>query len=82
MKLQEKLTAMKKENMASRPPEIVEVLLGEVKKLVDSGIAGNAIGVGETLPEFILPDERGNTVSSKDLLAQGPMALSFYRGVW
>ena len=82
MKLQEKLTAMKKESIASRPPEIVEVLVGEVEKLVDSGIASNAIGIGKVLPEFTLPDEKGNMVSSKDLLARGPMALSFYRGVW
>lgn len=82
MKLQEKLTAMKKESMANRPPEIVEILLGEVKKLVDSGIVDQAVGVGGVLPEFTLPDEKGNMVSSKDLLAQGPMALSIYRGVW
>ena len=82
MKLQEKLTTMKKESIAGRPPEIVEVLVGEVEKLVQSGIADNAIKTGETLPEFTLADEQGNIVSSRDLLAKGPLAISFYRGVW
>ena len=82
MKLQEKLNAMKKESTAGRPPEVVSVLLGEVEKIVQSGIADNAIKVGETLPEFTLPDEKGNLVSSRDLLAKGPLAVSFYRGVW
>ena len=82
MKLQEKLIAMKKESIVGRPPEVVEVLLGEVKKLVQSGIAENAFKTGETLPEFTLPDEKGNLVSSRDLLARGPLAVSFYRGVW
>ena len=82
MKLQEKLNAMKKESIAGRPPEVVAVLLGEVEKLVQSGIADKAINVGERLPEFTLPDENGNLVSSKDLLAKGPLAISFYRGVW
>lgn len=82
MKLQEKLSAIKKESIASRPPEVVEVLVGEVEKLVKSGIANNAIKAGETLPKFALPDEKGDLVSSQDLLAQGPLVVSFYRGVW
>jgi hypothetical protein len=82
MKLQEKLNAMKKESIATRPPEVVEVLLGEVEKLVQSGIADKAIKSGETLPEFTLPDEKGDLVSSKNLLAKGPLAISFYRGIW
>ena len=82
MKLQEKLDEMKKESAAGRPPEVVEVLVGEVKKLVESGIAEKAIKSGESLPEFALPDENGTLVSSKELLAQGPLAVSFYRGVW
>ena len=82
MKLQEKLNAMKKESTAGRPPEVVSVLLGEVEKIVQSGIADNAIKTGQTLPEFTLPDEKGELVSSRDLLAKGPLAVSFYRGVW
>jgi len=82
MKLQEKLIAMKKESIAGMPPEVVEVLVGEIKKLVQSGIEDNAIKTGEVLPEFTLPDEKGNLVSSRDLLARGPLAVSFYRGVW
>lgn len=82
MKLQEKLTEMKKENMVKRPPEIVAVLLQEVDNLVQSGITDKAIKVGETLPEFMLPDEKGNLVNSKHLLEKGPIAVSFYRGIW
>ena len=82
MKLQEKLNAMKKESMVGRPPEIVATLLQEVKNLVQSGIADKAIKIGETLPAFALPDETGNLVSSKHLLEKGPLAVSFYRGIW
>ena len=82
MKLQEKLNEMKKESAASRPPEVVEVLVGEVNKLVESGIADKAMKSGGALPEFTLPDEKGDLVHSKDLIAKGPLAISFYRGVW
>ncbi len=82
MKLQEKLNAMKNDSMASKPPEVIATMLQATKELIESGIADNAIKVGETLPEFTLPDVKGNLVSSKDLLAKGPLSLSFYRGVW
>ncbi len=82
MKLQEKLNAMKKESAGKRPPEVVAVLMEEIEKLVQSGIAGKAIKIGETLPEFTLPDEKGKFVSSRDVLETGPLAVSFYRGVW
>jgi hypothetical protein len=82
MKLQDKLTAMKQESLATKPPEIVGPLLEETKKLVLSGIADNAIKVGETLPEFRLSDEKGKAFSSREILAKGPLALSVYRGIW
>lgn len=82
MGLQDKLSAMKKDSIASRPPEVVAVLQEEVDKLVESGIANKVIKPGEALPEFSLPDDKGNLVSSKDLLSQGPFAISFYRGIW
>lgn len=82
MKLQEKLSAMKQESIATKPPEVVATLLEESQKLVQSGIADQVIKVGETLPEFTLSDTNGNIISSKELLAKGPLALSFYRGIW
>lgn len=82
MSLQEKLIAIKKDNIAKRPPEVVAILLQEIENLVQSGITDRAIHMGETFPEFKLPDEKGNWVRSKDLLAKGPFAVSFYRGVW
>lgn len=82
MKLQETLDALKKEKIASMPPETVATLTKGTKDLINSGIADKAIKVGATLPEFTLPDEQGNLVSSSDLLVKGPLAISFYRGVW
>ena len=82
MKLQEILNEMKQETIATKPPELVGPLLEETENLVQSGIAGKVIEVGEILPEFSLADEKGNIVSSNDVLSKGPLALSFYRGVW
>ncbi len=82
MKLQETLDALKKESIAGKPPEIVATLVQGVEDLIQSGIANKAINTGDSLPEFSLPDEKGNLISSRELLAKGPLAISFYRGVW
>ena len=38
--------------------------------------------VGTTAPEFTLPNLAGQPVSSRALLATGPLVVSFYRGKW
>ncbi|KAF4469526.1 TSA-domain-containing [Fusarium albosuccineum] len=42
----------------------------------------NAIQVGDKFPEFRLKDATGKEVSSADLLAKGPLLITFYRGEW
>jgi peroxiredoxin len=47
-----------------------------------SGISSRALGVGETAPDFELPDPSGRMVRLRELLADGPVIVSFYRGQW
>ncbi len=82
MGLQDTLTAMKQESIATKPPEIIGPLLEETKKLVQSGVADNAIKAGEPLPNLSLSDSAGEIIHSKDLLSKGPLIVTFYRGVW
>jgi peroxiredoxin len=45
--------------------------------------AGSAVpAVGETLPDFALPDADGRWTRLGELLANGPLVLSFQRGGW
>jgi peroxiredoxin len=37
---------------------------------------------GNTAPSFVLNDPDSRPVSSAGLLAQGPLVISFYRGIW
>lgn len=53
-----------------------------VQGLIDSGAADGALRAGSRIPEFFLPNAEGVLVSSSQLLADGPLVLSFYRGVW
>jgi len=50
--------------------------------LIDSGILEKAIKVGDTLPNFTLKNQNGDDVSSTELLKQGSLVISFFRGVW
>ncbi|MEP5765449.1 MAG: peroxiredoxin-like family protein [Halieaceae bacterium] len=52
------------------------------QRLVDSGIAEQAVTVGDHFPAFSLPNAGGIAIDSEDLLAQGPLIISFYRGGW
>ena len=81
--LQGKLDALKAEfetNLAPKP--VVEVLHRATDELIASGAQDKALKAGAVAPEFILPDADGKAVSSKTLLAKGPLVVTFYRGVW
>jgi peroxiredoxin len=64
------------------PPEVLTGLGAEVTKLAESGIALQALQVGEEAPDFTLPDAHGKPVSLSALLARGPAVVTFYRGSW
>lgn len=87
MKLQDQLNAFKADfeagNLDFTPPAWIHTLLRRGSdELIASGIAENALSVGDIAPHFTLQDTQGNIVSSLDLLAQGPLIVSFYRGRW
>lgn len=44
--------------------------------------ASTALKVGDKLPAFKLPNALGEEITSADLLAKGPILISFYRGNW
>jgi len=53
-----------------------------VQGLIDSGAADGALRADDHIPDFLLPNAEGQLVSSTQLLANGPLVLSFYRGMW
>lgn len=44
--------------------------------------AKNALAVGARIPAFTLRNEKGEAVSSADLLKEGNLVIVFYRGAW
>jgi hypothetical protein len=50
--------------------------------LIRSGIVEGAKKIGDQAPDFSLPDAGGELVRLADLLARGPVVVTFYRGTW
>lgn len=87
MPLQAKLDAFKADFEAGKPPynvppSVIETMHRATNELIASGAAYRVLKVGNRAPSFTLQDPDRNTVSSAGLLAQGPLVVSFYRGVW
>ncbi|MGV8921125.1 MAG: peroxiredoxin-like family protein [Pseudomonas sp.] len=87
MTLQAKLDAFKADFVAGKPPynapaEVHVIMKRATAELIASGQAERALKVGDKAPAFTLNDPDGKPVSSADLLAKGPLVISFYRGVW
>lgn len=53
-----------------------------VARLKEHDAGKDAPKPGDVMPPFVLPDETGRLVSLKDLLAQGPVVVTFHRGHW
>jgi peroxiredoxin len=55
----------------------------EFLQRLDAGqVAQQALKAGDPMPAFLLPNAEGKLVHSDDLLARGPLVVSFFRGDW
>ena len=87
MALQDKLDAFKADFEAGRFPlkptkEALDTMQRATAELIASGQAQRAKKAGDAAPEFVLEGSRRQAGRSRDLLAKGPLVVSFYRGVW
>jgi peroxiredoxin len=87
MSLQDRLDAFRANFEAGGAPYnapnwVHEPMHRATDELTASGAANKALKVGDRAPAFVLKDADGNDVSSAGLLAQGPLIVTFYRGIW
>ena len=87
MALQQRLDTLKSDFESGRFPlkpsrQALETMHRATAELIASGQAQRALKAGDRMPEFTLRDPDGQPVSSRELLARGPLVISFYRGVW
>jgi hypothetical protein len=82
MTLQMKLDEIRAGFKEKADPESLTLMERAAKELDHSGILDRVRGSGSRMPEFTLFAAQGGEVSSQKLLADGPLVLTFYRGVW
>ena len=82
MALQKKLDQLKAGFEAKAPKDALEIMQRATDDLRDSGIMQDVLKSGDAAPDFELKNAAENLMRLKDLLAHGPLVLSFYRGKW
>jgi peroxiredoxin len=76
------LTSRLKSILASRPARSQSIHEDTIDRLKQAEIVDHALKVGDVAPAFMLPNAEGQLVASEDLLAAGPLVVSFFRGGW
>ena len=82
MKLEAQLKAKRIQSESSRNKTQVDIMKGTTERFIQEGIEQLALCVGDTIPSFHLPNANGQVVAVTDLLMNGPLILTFYRGSW
>ncbi len=82
MTLKEDLEKLVESSAEHIPQEILNVMTADTERLKQSGIVDRSLKAGDKAPSFVLPNAKGGRVSLADLLTNGPVVLSFYRGGW
>ncbi len=67
----------------SRETAEIRAAYDEFLDLLDAGqVAAEACKPGDRMPGFLLPNAEGRLVESGELLAAGPLVVTFFRGGW
>lgn len=82
MTLEAQLAEMRDASAKRIPPEKRAIMKQATIDQRNSGILDKTIKVGDSLPDFSLNNANGVEVHSGDLLSQGPLVVSVFRGVW
>ena len=72
-----------KKRSGSKVPDKARMTMAEAtQELRDSGIIDKAVKKGDKFIDFTLPNINGKAVKISELLKNGPIILTFYRGGW
>jgi hypothetical protein len=82
MSLAEKLAATRVLADKRIPPDRQAIMERATEDLRRSGILDRIVRVGSLAPAFKLAGYDGRRIDSSELLAGGPMLVSFFRGSW
>jgi peroxiredoxin len=80
--LKDEITAYNKAKREQVPAAILATMAQCTDDLRVSGIENRALGSGDSVPDFELPNQQGEPRRLRDYLAESPLVLNIYRGGW
>lgn len=80
--LKSQLDAVTAKYGASMPPDRKQSYEAAVAKINQTGVMDTALKVGAKAPDFTLNDTTGTPVALRDMLKDGPVVVTWYRGGW
>ncbi|MDR2284219.1 MAG: AhpC/TSA family protein [Sphingobacterium sp.] len=81
-KLAEQINTLNESLAEQLPVEILEIFGRSIADLQAQKYKENSILVGQTFPEFRLPNTNDEHVALKDILKNGKVVIAFFRGSW
>ena len=82
MPLSKDIAEYKASFTAKVPEDIQATMANATSELANSGIVTQAPLEGDTLADFTLSNQNSKSTSLNDLLTNGPLVITFYRGGW
>ena len=82
MTLTETLKEIRNDAPSRLGPDFLAAAERSVRELRESGIVESFAKIGEIAPAFEALNAKGESIRLTDLIAKGPVVISFYRGGW
>lgn len=79
-KLAEQINTLNEGLAEQLPVEILEIFGRSIADLQAQKYKENSILVGQTFPEFRLPNTNNEDIALKDILKSGKVIIAFFRG--
>lgn len=80
--LKNEIDAYNAEKKTKVSGDVLAIMAQSTEELMESGIENQALGYGDFLPDFALPDQSGKLRRLSDYLKDSPIVLNIYRGGW
>lgn len=82
MLLEMQIKKMQEQMLPKIPENVLNLLQSKTQELINSGIADKAFKKGNKIPQITLKNAHNNLINVNELLKDGPVVISFYRGGW
>jgi peroxiredoxin len=80
--VRKELDELREKSSKTSPPDRIRIYEQGIEEVRKSGAIEKALKVGDRAPDFTLPDATGKNVKLSELLARGPIVVTWYRGGW